>query len=371
VRAKPVAAWRVDRSAACAHDCLHELNLVAFRFTMICKPRFHAAAAVLVIGVACVLHAQGPVTRSEVYNCWYANREKDTAKAYQCARRLLEVFGADDDRYTLVVRKFVWEHDNPLLVEFEALFRALQKPADVNNPHSFQRFFDVGSQLLAQDPENLSVAMRVGYYAYVAALERHPYASSPSPLIAKVVTRIEKGAVPDAAFRNYPAPYKPTNIWVPFGSREHALASLLLAQGFLIQRERPADAANAFFHAAQFDTEVGRTPQVFYFLALAYDQSEWSRASREFNEARKVNAADTAPLARLLQVTDRLLSYYARVEAMAGNSPVNQELKRASHDRLVVLYKFSHDGSEDGLARMVAGSSAQRLVDPAAPLPTN
>src|SRR5207245_10140519 len=102
--------------------------------------------------------------------------------------------------------------------------------------------------------------------------------------------------------------------------------------------------------------------------AAAYETGPYARLSADYqkNFAGKEETPESRQaLGKLNEVIDRTIDAYARAVAAAGNDPKNRQNKTNWLNRLTVLYKFRHDGSDAGLNELIAGVMSKPL--PAGP----
>lgn len=308
--------------------------------------------------------------RAELYNCWYANRDRNPAAAHDCGQKFLAQYGSTRDKYTLAVTKFVWEFENPDKVKFEGLSRALVSASETDQPVLLTRLLAIGSAWLKKDPENLSLQLRVAQAGYQAQKRKIETFNADAIAAAEsAVTKIRSGQTPDRSFEGYPAEYVPRSAWTPFESKDDALAHLEYAAGYLQQTTKPDRAAGAFYRATQYETELKTDPVVFALLAIAYDTSAWEQASRRYQGlppepgAEKQKALDT-----LNQITDRLMIYYAHAIVLAGTDPARQQVRETASGRVEQLYRFRHENSTNGMPEFIRTAASAPVVDPSAPI---
>lgn len=307
--------------------------------------------------------------RAELYNCWYANRDRNPAAANDCGRRFLDEYGATKDKYTAAVAKFVWEYENPDRVKFEGLSRTIGSASEAEQPGMLTRLLAIGVSLLKKEPDNLTLQIRLGHAGYLAQKRKiETYSADAVASAENALKQIAAGKVPDDAFNGYPPEYIPKSPWVPFESKEEALARLEYAVGYLYQESKPERAAGAFYRSTRYETELKTDPVVFALLAIAYDTSAWEQASRRYH-AVDPNATTEreASLNTLYQITDRLLVYYAQAMALAGQDPARQQVRETIGARLEVLYRFRHENSTNGMPEFIRSAAQLAVVDPNAP----
>jgi hypothetical protein len=307
--------------------------------------------------------------RAETYNCWYGNREKNPAGAYECGKRYLAQFSGAN-AFSAAVEKFVWEYDNPDKVNFEGLFRAVDAGTEPDQPALLARLFTTGEALLKREPQNLSLLIRLGYAGYIAEKRKiETYRKTADPAAENAVKQLDAGVTPDDSFHGYPPVYLPRSAWIPFESKDDALAHLEYARGVMNQGSAPELAAAAFYRSTQFDTALKQDPLVFALLAIAYDTSAWEKASSRYRKQSQAPPPEQDPeLQNLFAITDRLMVYYAHAIALAGDDPLRKQIHDTAATRLEVLYKFRHANSAAGLPDYLKSAGLESPADPNAPL---
>lgn len=309
--------------------------------------------------------------RAELYNCWYANRDKNPSTAYDCGKQFLTQYGSANDTYTAAVSKFVWEYDNPNRVKFEGLFRQLESGTEGNEAAVLAKVFTAGQLLLDRQPDDLTILIRLSYAGFVAQKRKlDTYSVNAARYADAAIKQIESGRTPETSFSSYPQPYLPKTIWIPYASKDDALAHLYYDLGFIQQAKAPELATASFYRALQLESALVKDPLIHALMAIAYDSSAWEKASQKYR------AMDNAPqpdrevaLATLFAITDRLMGYYARAVVLSGDDVLYKQAKETASARLEVLYKFRHENSLAGLPEYIRAAATEPLPDPAAPLP--
>ncbi|MEO6392176.1 MAG: hypothetical protein ABIP75_10015 [Pyrinomonadaceae bacterium] len=320
-------------------------------------------------GVDGALQTEDP-RRAELYNCWYANREKNPSTAYDCGKQFLAQYGSANDVYATAVGKFVWEYDNPNRVKFEGLFRQLETGAEGNEVVLLAKVFTTGQQLLDRQPDDLTILIRLSHAGFIAQKRKlDTYSANSAKFADAAIKQIEAGQTPETSFSTYPQPYLPKTIWIPFENRDDALAHLYYTLGFIQQAKSPELATASFYRALQLESGLKKDPLIQALMAIAYDSSAWEKASQKYRLMDNAPQPDReAALQTLFAITDRLMGYYARAVALSGGDVLYKQAKETASARLEVLYKFRHENSLAGLPEFVRAVVAEPLPDPAAPL---
>jgi hypothetical protein len=126
--------------------------------------------------------AQAPEMSEEktaLYTKYYEKRqggEEDQKVAYELAQEFLRKFGADDDRYTKAVRKFVG------LYEANAREVALGRALTAKD---YPKVFEVGRQILEKEPENFSTRVHMVRAGYASSTSGNTSLNAESISVAK------------------------------------------------------------------------------------------------------------------------------------------------------------------------------------------
>jgi hypothetical protein len=283
---------------------------------------------------------------------WYADftkyRTTDPPKAYDAAKKYLGACPTEEGDIPTYLKKWVVAYDKEnRKVKLADLFVNQRKYAEANA---------VAKEVLAEEPDNLTALIALGYGGYVLAVTTKNESANAEAInyAKKSIQAIESG--------------KTLESWSPFKTKNDALGYLYYAVGYLERTSNPTESLSYFIKAAQFDSDIKKNSQTYVFIAAAYE-SEYAKQSAEYEQ--KYKGKDETPesklaIANINQLVDRIIDALARAVAVAGTDAASQASKAQWLTRLTELYKFRHNNSDAGLNEMIASV----LSKPLPPVPT-
>ncbi|HKN81837.1 MAG TPA: hypothetical protein VJW17_00305, partial [Pyrinomonadaceae bacterium] len=152
--------------------------------------------------------------------------------------------------------------------------------------------------------------------------------------------------------------------WAPFKGKDDTLAYLNYAVGFLTLKTNPNEAIEALLKAAQYDSDIKKTPSTYYFLAAAYEAGPYKTLSTAYQTqyAGKPETPESkAALEKLNAVMDRVIDAYARAIAASGTDPKNEQSRKEWLAQLTNYYKFRHEGSDAGINEFITAALQKPL----------
>src|SRR5829696_5485937 len=249
-----------------------------------------------------------------IYKRFVDNRIQNPNAAYQAARDYLQKYPKDKDQYTDYLSKWVT---------------------------AFER----------DEPNYLRAQIDLGYAGYIAASAKNEtYTNDALGYARKAIQTIESGKTPTE--------------WAPFKGKDDTLAYLNYAVGFLTLKTSPDQAIDSLLRAAQYDSDIKKTPSTYYFLAVAYEAGPYKTLSTAYQQqfANKPETPESkAALEKLNVVMDRIIDAYARAIAAAGTDPKTEQSRKEWLTQLSNYYKFRHEGSEAGINEFVAAALQKPL----------
>ena len=304
------------------------------------------ALSVLALGgrqIALAQETDDPV-KIEIYKRFVDNRQANPAAAYQAARDYLQKYNKDKDQYTDYLSKWV------MFYERDERKRALP---NLINDKKFAEAYSTGAKILADEPNYLRAQIDLGYAGYLAASAKNEnFNSTALDYARKAISEIESGKAPAD--------------WAPFKGKDDTLAYLNYAVGYLTLKSSPEQAIDALLKAAQYDSDIRKTPSTYFFLAAAYESGPYKTMSAAY-QAQYANKPETpeskAALEKLNVVIDRIVDAYARAVATAGTDAKVEQSRREWLAQMTNYYKFRHAGSDGGLTEFIA-SVLQKPVPP-------
>ena len=302
------------------------------------------AISALTFGSQSVVLAQetdDPI-KIEIYKRFYDNAKTNPTVAYQAARDYLQKYNKDKDQYIDYIQKWiaVYERDE----------RKRNLPILINEK-KFSEAYATGAKILADEPNYLRAQIDLGYAGYLAASAKNEsFNTTALDYARKAIQAIESGKQPTE--------------WAPFKGKDDTLAYLYYAVGYLTLRSNPDQAIDPLLKAAQYESDIKRTPSTYYFLAAAYEAGPYKTMSTAYQTEyanKPETPASKAALEKLNVVMDRIIDAYARAIAAAGTDPKTEASRKDWLAKLSTYYKFRHDGSEAGMTEFIAAALQKPL----------
>ena len=295
------------------------------------------AISVLALGARQTVLAQetdDPV-KIEIYKRFVDNRSDRPAVAYQAAQDYLKKYNKDKDQYTDYLNKWVmfYERDE----------RKRMLPGLINEK-KFSEAYSTGAKILADEPNYLRAQIDLGYAGYLAATAKNEsFNTTALEYARKAISEIESGKTPTE--------------WAPFKGKDDTLAYLNYAVGYLTLKTTPDAAIDSLLKAAQYDSDIKKTPSTYYFLAVAYEAGPYKTLSADY-QTKFANKPETpeskAALDKLNVVMDRIIDAYARAIATAGTDPKTEQGRKDWLTAMSTYYKFRHGGTDTGMTEFIA-----------------
>jgi tetratricopeptide (TPR) repeat protein len=304
------------------------------------------AFSVLALGARQTMLAQetdDPV-KIEIYKRFVDNRQGNPTAAYQAARDYLQKYNKDKDQYTDYLTKWVtfYERDE----------RKRNLPGLINEK-KFSEAYSTGAKILADEPNYLRAQIDLGYAGYLAATAKNEsFNTTALEYARKAISEIESGKTPTE--------------WAPFKGKDDTLAYLNYAVGYLTLKSTPDQAIDALLKAAQYESDIKKTPSTYYFLAVAYESGPYKTLSTAYqtNFANKPETPESkAALEKLNVVMDRIVDAYARAIAAAGTDPKTDQSRKEWLAAMSNYYKFRHGGVDTGMTEFIA-TALQKPLPP-------
>ena len=280
----------------------------------------------------------------EIYKRFYDNAKTNPNAAYPAARDYLAKYSKDKDQYVDYIQKWI--------VVYERDERKRNLPGLINEK-KFAEAYATGAKILADEPGYLRAQIDLGYAGYIAASAKNDsFNTTALDYARKAIQAIESGKQPTE--------------WAPFKGKDDTLAYLNYAVGYLILKTDPDNSINSLLRAAQYDSEIKKTPSTYYFLAAAYESGPYKTLSTAYQEkyAGKPETPESkAALDRLNLVMDRIIDAYARAIASAGTDPKTEQSRKEWTAAMANYYKFRHDGSDVGMTEFI-NAALQKPLPP-------
>ena len=296
---------------------------------------------------------QDPQCSAENKLAWYNEFRQhfkgDTAKANDLAKKWLACPATPaEEQQATYLKNFV--------TLFEKANRKGQVTILVYDKKDYVKAFELGKQVLAEEPESLKVLIDLAYAGYAS---KNPALSADSLTYAqKAIQMIESGKTLEA--------------WTPYMSKEDTLGYLYNATGSLNLQKDPGVALKDFIKAAQFNGKISKLPATYATIAQTYEASAYAKLASDYEVKHK--GKDETPESKLAveninQIVDRMIDAYARAVAIAGNDPAEQANKKVWMEELTKWYNYRNK-STAGMDQLIAGILAKPLPGEPTPLTT-
>jgi len=278
----------------------------------------------------------------EIYKRFYDNYQGNKAVAYKAAQDYVAKYTKDKDRYVDYLQKWMkgYEQDQ----------RKANLPILINEK-KFSEAYSTGAQIFSTEPNYLRAQIDLGYAGYLAASNKDETHNAEALNYArKSIQAIEEGKTPSE--------------WAPFKGKDDTLAYLNYAVGFLTLKTAPEQSIDSLIKAAQYESEIRRTPSTYYFLAVAYESGPYKTLSAAY-QTKFANQPETpeskAALEKLNVFMDRIVDAYARAINVAGTDPKTEQSRKEWLTAASNYYKFRHGGSDAGLTELIASATQKPL----------
>lgn len=280
----------------------------------------------------------------EIYKRFVDNRVPNPAVAYQAARDYLTKYNKDKDQYTDYLSKWT--------AAYERDERKRNLPIYINEK-KFTEAYSTGAKILSDEPNYLRAQIDLGYAGYIASSSKNEQFNATALDYARTaIQAIESGKTPSE--------------WAPFKGKDDTLAYLNYAVGYLTLKTSPEQAIDPLLKAAQYESDIKKTPSTYYFLAVAYESGPYKTLSAAYQKDfadKPETPASKAALEKLGVVMDRIVDAYARAIASAGADPKTQQSRNEWLTQMSTYYKFRHNNSDAGLTEFI-NAALQKPLPP-------
>jgi hypothetical protein len=264
----------------------------------------------------------------------------DTEKAYQLSKEFVAKFPNEDSENARKLKDFIKRYRE------SSFFKSFEDK-------KYPEFFATGKEIMAEDPNNVEIAMNLGYGGYdvVSKINAKTYADDSLKYCKLTLQLMEKGIVP-ANFS-------------PFKTKDEATAWMYYIIGFFSADKDLREAAINFYKSTLYESQVKSTSQPYYVIAIFYEKV-YEKAANELNEKVKARAISDADLKtaneKVDTIIDRMMDAYAR--AIARGEVEKNPSVADWNNRLLVVYKFRRK-SDAGFYTFVARVNNSQMPDPA------
>ncbi|MFN2578280.1 MAG: hypothetical protein ABR607_11385 [Pyrinomonadaceae bacterium] len=280
------------------------------------------------------------------YGTFYNNYKGDAPQqkvAYDAAKMYLDTCPADpNDKQAAFMKKFVDLVDES--------HKKASTGKDFEKAVADKKYAEqmrLGKELLATDADNVDINSILG----IAGLADASLLNDSAQYARKAIQLIESGK----SLKTY--------------QKDQALAYLNWTIGKSQITSSPADAISSLLKAANVNSDVKKSPQLYLDLNAAYENGPRAKLSEQYKSVVGPNGTETEQskvvLENLNQVIDRQIDALARATALASNA----NDKKAAMDELAALYKYRNKGASDAnVTELVASVLTRPIPEPPTPI---
>ena len=294
------------------------------------------AASLAAFGSTTVAQETDDPAKIEIYKRFRDNYKDNQRAAYQAARDYLQKYAKDKDQYIDYLNKWV--------AAYERDERKANLPVLINEK-KYDEAYKTGAKILEDEPDYLRAQIDLGYAGYLASSAKiDTYNSQALNYATKAIQLIESGKAPGD--------------WAPFKGKDDTLAYLNYAVGFLTLKTDPTKAIDYLLKAAQYESEIKKTPSTYYFLAAAYESGPYKTMSTTYQTEfanKPETPASKAALEKLNVLMDRIVDSFARAIAATGTDTKLDQSRKDWTAQMLTYYKFRHGDSDAGMTEYING----------------
>jgi hypothetical protein len=279
--------------------------------------------------------------QAQLYECWRANINLNQQAAFEAGREYAGKY--PNDEYAPRVRGWV--------ADYERAARKLQFEGLLFKEKKYAAAYEIGKQILADEPDNLRTIINLASAGYLASSAGNASLNAETLEYARRATSLLEAGSKPSDFK-------------PFTGTADALAYLNFITGELVLKETPAESVAYFRKAIESEGTIKNTPIIYSRLAAAYIASQYEPQSKEF--AARFGGKETTPeskaaLDNINQTVDRITDALARAVALSGAETQYTAARVRWMEELTRFYKFRHNDSTDGLEAYIVGAMAKPL----------
>ncbi|HEY6806724.1 MAG TPA: hypothetical protein VI306_24310 [Pyrinomonadaceae bacterium] len=291
--------------------------------------------------------------KTALYTAFVESRKTDQDKAYENAKKYL---ACPTEGATEATQKII-EYLKKWVAAYEDLKEKQKFPQLLYNEHKYPEAYDLGMKILTKEPENLKIMIDLGANGYLVQNLKNPTLNAEAVKDAKKALELLEGG-------------KTVDQWTPFSGKDEAMAYLNYTIGVFALDSDPSGAIKNLLKAAQFESQLKKSPQLYALIGAAYENGPYAKQSEEYT--RLYGGKDETPesklaLANVNQVVDRMIDAYARAVALATDPKLASQ-KQLWATSLSDWYKYRHNKTTDGMDSMVAGILSKPLPPEPTPL---
>jgi hypothetical protein len=241
-----------------------------------------------------------------------SQKTEDKEKAYQLGKEFLTRFPKEKD--AAKVRPFVKNFQKYTFLK-------------ASEDGRFADHFAIGKEILTEEPENVEIALNLGYAGYDALLKKQDKSFGDDAVKYAQLTLqlMEKGFFPST--------------FAPFTAKDDALAWMHYIIGYFSMEKDIKQSAASFYKSTLYETAIKKTSQPYYAIALYYED-KYEKMAKELNAKAKTltDAEFKAETEKVGVVIEQMMDAYARAYKIAVEE--KNPAKDSWKNRLAQVYKF-------------------------------
>ncbi len=291
--------------------------------------------------------------KEALYASFLKNRADDQAKAFEDAKKYL---ACPTTGITEAQNKIV-EYLKKWAAKYEEITKLARFADLLYVQKKYPEAYALGKEILTAQPDNLKVQIDLGVNAYLVGPLNNPTLSAEALDHArKALAALDSG--------------KTVEDWKPLTGKDVAVAYLNYSVGTLSLQSDPSNALKFLIKAAQFESQLKKSPYTYAYIAGAYETGPYAKLSEEYKKL--YSGKDETPesklmLANINQLVDRMIDGYARAVALATDASYAQP-KAVWQESLTTWYKYRNGDQTTGLDQLIAGILSKPLPPEPTPL---
>src|SRR5215472_2421803 len=249
--------------------------------------------------------------KQELYGKFTSNYKTDTKAAYTAAKDYLSKYSSDKDAVVDYLSKWIASYD------YDKQARKVEVTAQVFNNGDYAKAFQLGKQVLADEPESLRTLIDLGYAGFISTVQGKNDIQSESTAFAEhAIKLIEQGQT--------------LSDWAPFVDKTDTLGWLNFSLGAMSLKDAPDKAGSYLFKAIQYGGGAKSYGLTYYYVSVSYQNGAYKRATDVYQkfEGKEETPESKVAVDGLNSVLDHVIDAYARAIGLTTKTdPKSQQAK--------------------------------------------
>ncbi|HSE16625.1 MAG TPA: hypothetical protein VLB46_06205 [Pyrinomonadaceae bacterium] len=296
-----------------------------------------------------------PEAKDALYASFREKRTTAQDKAYEDAKKYLAC--PTTGEVTEAQQKII-DYLKNFVTKYEAAMKKITYRVKIYNEKKYAEGYALGKEILVSEPENVQVLVDLGANAYLLPpLKNAQLTAEGLDFARRALQMLDAG--------------KTVEDWKPLASKDEAVAYLNYSIGALTLEKDPGAALKNLLKAAQFETQLKKSPYTYAYIAGAYETGPYAKLSEQYKTmylGKDETPESKLMLANINQLIDRMIDAYARAVAVAGSNPEFATAKAGWNESLTQWYKFRNGDKTDGMDQLIAGILSKPLPPEPTPL---